>query len=72
MDSRILEELIELKTLIRQTIHKKYLDMRQIIDYTSLSGSTIRRAINKGELKASKRTGKLLFNTIDIDRWLNG
>ena len=72
MESIILENLKELKTLVKRNINKKYLDMRQIIDYTSLSGSTIRRAINKGELKASKRTGKLLFKTTDIDGWLNG
>ena len=72
MESIILEELKELNTLIRQRTHKKYLDMRQMIDYTSLSGSTIRRAINKGELKASKTTGKLLFKTTDVDGWLNG
>ncbi len=72
MKSRILEELIEIKSLLTQNNNRKYLDMRQMIEYTSLSGSTIRRAIKKGELKPSQKTGKLLFNTSDIRKWLNG
>lgn len=71
MQNRILEELNEIKSLITKNTNKKYLDMRQLIEYTSLSGSTIRRAINKGVLRASKKTGKLLFTKQDIHRWLN-
>lgn len=72
MEYKILEELKEIKSLITQNTTDKYLDMRKVLEYTSLSGSTIRRAINKGELRASKKTGKLLFNTNDVKRWLNG
>jgi len=40
--------------------------------YCSLSVSTLRRAVQRGTLKASRRTGKLLFHRKDIDRYLTG
>lgn len=73
MQNTILEELNEIKSLITQNINKKYLDMRQLIEYTSLSSSTIHRNIRMGTLKASHRTGgKLLFSKENIEKWLNG
>ena len=65
----MLSEITELST---RYMGRNYLDMKQVIKYTSLSGSTVRRAINKGELKPCKRIGKLLFQVNEIDRWLNG
>lgn len=50
----------------------RWLGINDVCKYTSLSKSTIRRAINKGELKPSKKTGKLLFNINDVKNWLNG
>ena len=72
MEYKILEELNEIKSLLTNNMIDKYLDMRQMLDYTSLSESTIRRAVKRGELKPSQTTGKLLFNTSDINRWLDG
>lgn len=73
MQNKILEELNEIKSLITQNANKKYLNMRQLIEFTSLSSSTIRRNIMKGSLKASNRTGgKLLFSKENIEKWLNG
>lgn len=72
MQNRILEELIEIKSLITQNTNKKYLDMRQLIEMTSLSSSTIRRNIMNGSLKASNRSGgKLLFSKENIEKWLS-
>ena len=72
MYNKILDELNEIKSLISQNTIRKYLDMRQLIEFTSLSGSTIRRAIRSGRLKASRRgTGKLLFNINNVKKWLN-
>ncbi|MFC1785712.1 helix-turn-helix domain-containing protein [Candidatus Neomarinimicrobiota bacterium] len=48
------------------------MNLKELSNYTSLSESTIRRAIKKGQLKCSIRTGKLLFNITDAKRWLNG
>ena len=72
MEYKILEELREIKALLTSNVPDKYLDMRQAVEYTSLSESTIRRAINKGELMCSQKTGKLLFKHSSLDKWLDG
>ena len=51
---------------------EKYLTIKDVAHFTSLSVSTIRRAVAKGELKVSKAAGKLLFQTKWIDKWLVG
>ena len=48
----------------------RYLGIYEVSTLTSLSASTIRRAIGRGELKCSKKLGKLLFLERDIRRWL--
>jgi excisionase family DNA binding protein len=50
----------------------RYLNINQVAEFTSLSISTLRRAIRKGELKCSKRVGKLLFQESDVRRWIDG
>ncbi len=50
----------------------KWMTLKDVVSYTSLSASTIRRAIHRGILKASKATGKYLFKLSSVDRWLNG
>ena len=50
----------------------RYLSIKQVSNLVSLSCSTIRRAITKGELKCSGGSGKLLFQESDVRRWLNG
>ena len=50
----------------------QFLRINEVAKLTSLSASTIRRAIAKGALKCSKRLGKLLFQELDIRRWING
>ena len=71
MESNIVTELREIKSLILNKSNKKYLTMRDLENYCSLSQSTIRRAIQSGRIKASRRQGKLLFSYDDIERWLN-
>ena len=53
-------------------ITDKWLNIKSVSNYTSLSPSTIRRAVSRGSLKVSKITGKLLFKVSAVDRWLNG
>ena len=60
-----IERKIGTKNLIR------YLNIRNVSEMTSLSLSTIRRSVAKGELKCSRRFGKLLFLESDVRRWLN-
>lgn len=60
-----IERKIGTKKLIR------YLNINDVSEMTSLSLSTIRRSVAKGELKCSRRLGKLLFMESDVRRWLN-
>lgn len=54
------------------TYPKNWMGIQEAAQYSELSVSTLRRAIVKGYLKASRSTGKLLLRRMDIDRWLNG
>tara|TARA_Y100000816_G_scaffold86453_1_gene59524 strand:- start:43 stop:261 length:219 start_codon:yes stop_codon:yes gene_type:complete len=70
MEYRILETLEELKSLIKTNHHNKWMNIREVCEYTSVSESTIRRAIKRGVLKSSNQTGRLLFKKINVDNWL--
>lgn len=72
MEIRILELLSEIKSLIIGKVNERWLTLKEVSEYTSLSESTIRRAIQKGVLKSSNKTGRLLFKVSSVDRWLNG
>lgn len=67
----ILEELREIKSLLTKKVSDRWLNINEVSAYTSLSNSTLRRAIKRGELKVSRKTGKLLFRISDISNWLN-
>ena len=60
-----IERKIGTKKLIR------YLNINDVSEMTSLSLSTIRRSVAKGELKCSRRLGKLLFKESDVMKWIN-
>ena len=66
------KRLDDISLLLMKLLQKKWINIKEVVQCTSLSESTIRRAVNRGELKVSKATGKLLFKLIDIERWLNG
>ena len=72
MEYKILEELNDIKSMIVKDSKVGFMDMKQVVQYSSTSASTIRRAIKKGVLKVSRSTGKLLFKTEWVDKWLNG
>jgi len=72
MEIRIIETLNEIKSLIQNKISDRWMDISEVSNYTSVSNSTIRRAVKRGELKASHKTGKLLFKVSNVERWLNG
>ena len=72
MEIRIMEMLEELKSLVITKHHNKWMNIKEVCNYTSVSESTIRRAIKRGTLKASNQTGRLLFKYNDVDRWLKG
>ena len=58
--------------IINNNSKERWIDLLKASEYSGLSKSTIRRAIQKGQLKCSKSTGKLLFKKIAIDNWLGG
>jgi len=73
MDYQLEAVIDELRRIIKDyktTPH--WLAITEAVAYTSVSESTIRRAVRKGELKVSKATGKLLFKVEWIDKWLEG
>jgi predicted DNA-binding transcriptional regulator AlpA len=72
MINLVIERLDRIEKKIDGNVSNRYLDINQTADFTSLSVSTLRRAVNKGELKCSRKLGKLLFQESDIRRWLNG
>ena len=72
-------EFFELRAILERIEHnlgnketEKYPTIKDVADFTSLSPITIRRYVQKGELKCSKKTGKLLFWIKDVKRWLDG
>ena len=68
----IIEQLDRIEYKIDGRLSNKYLNIVQVVKYTSLSQSTIRRAVQRGELKVSRSTGKLLFKIEWLDNWLGG
>jgi len=67
-----MEMLTEMKEMIQGNISDKWMNMKDVCNYTSVSESTIRRAVKRCTLKSSKGTGRLLFKQSDIDNWLKG
>ena len=64
------EQLDRIEKKLDGKYSNKFLDMKQVVQYSSTSASTIRRAIKRGELKCSKKLGKLLFKVEWVDNWL--
>ena len=69
---KILEEIRDLKTIIKGRVADRWLTITDVSNYTSLSDSTIRRAVRKETLKCSKNTGKLLSAGTDCRAVLSG
>ena len=57
----IREQLERIEKKLDGSFKNQLLSINEVSKLTSLSPSTIRRAVAKGELKCSKRLGKLLF-----------
>ena len=72
MEIKTIELLNEIKILIQNKVSNKWITIRDVCNYTSVSESTVRRAVRMGSLKASQSTGKLLFKISNVDKWLQG
>ena len=68
----IREQLERIEKKLDGRFSNKFLSINQVSALVSLSPSTIRRAIAKGELKCSRRLGKLLFQESNVRQWING
>ena len=68
----IRDQLNRIEKKLDGSFKNQFLSINEVSKLTSLSTSTIRRAIERGELKCSKKLGKLLFQESDVRRWLNG
>ena len=68
----IREQLERIEKKLDGNFKNQFLSISEVSKLTSLSPSTIRRAITKGQLKCIKRLGKLLFLDSDVRKWING
>ena len=68
----IIERLDNIQKKLDSKHINKYLSINQVSNLTSLSSSTIRRSVQKGTLKCSRRLGKLLFQESDVRKWIDG
>jgi len=68
----IIEALKRIEQKLEKYKENRWLSLKEVIEYTSLSAATIRRAVKRGVLKASHSTGKLLFKVSSVDNWLKG
>ena len=72
MEYRIVELLKEIKgLLVGQEKSDKWIDIKEASEYCSVSPTTLRRNVAKGELSASSKLGKMLFKESDLEEWLN-
>ena len=67
----IREQLDRIEKKLDGNFSNKFLSINQVSKLVSLSPSTIRRSVAKGELKCSRKLGKLLFQESDVRRWIN-
>ena len=56
MEITILEEIRNLKSLLIDRSPDRWLNIKQAVNFCNLSISTIRRAVQSGQLKCSKKT----------------
>ena len=68
----IREQLERIEKKLDGNFSNKFLSINQVSALVSLSPSTIRRAVARGELKCSRRLGKLLFQESAVRKWVNG
>ena len=72
MIQSVIERLDRIEKKLDGKTPNRFLDINAVSKLTSLSPSTIRRDVNKGELKCSRRFGKLLFQELAVRKWING
>ena len=72
MLTSIFEKLDRIEKKLDEKVPNRFLDISAVSKLTSLHPSSLYRAVAKGELKCSKKVGKLLFQEDAVRKWLNG
>ena len=72
MLTAINEKLDRIEKKLDGKVPNRFLDISAVSKLTSLHPSSLYRAVAKGELKCSKKVGKLLFYEDAVRKWLNG
>jgi len=62
--------LNEIKAFIKTNVPQKWLSIKDCVKYSGLSESTIRRAMQSGQLKANKVGGKWLIRHQWLESYL--
>ena len=69
--NRVIQKLNEILSLMKGNDPSRWMDITETSQYTGVSKSTLRRNVQTGSLKASSKTGKMLFKISNVERWLN-
>ena len=69
LNRMILKKINKIQDHLLKNNQDEWMCMKDVVKYTKLSDSTIRRAIKKG-LRVSRQTGKILCRRSWIDQWL--
>ena len=70
--NEIIQKLNNIESLLNKNNFSHWLTLKEVCQYAKLSTSTIQRAVQKGEIKVSKKTGKNLFKIQWVEQFLNG
>jgi len=63
----IIDKLYQVEKMLEG---KRMMVIDDVCEYSRLSKSTVRRAVDSEELKHGKRKGRLIFRKQDVDNWL--
>ena len=67
----IKEQLERIEKKLDGSFKNQFLSINEVSKLTSLSPSTIRRAVMKGKLKCGRKLGKLFFQESEVRKWIN-
>lgn len=70
VEYEILSKLNAIERKLDGKLGKGWITLREAVEYTGLSDSTLRRLVYDGKLTCSRKSGKLLFKTSWIDKFL--
>ena len=68
----IREQLERIEKKLDGSFKNQFLSINEVSKLASLSPSTIRRAVARGELKCSRNIGKMLFKESEVQKWIEG